>query len=248
MLSWTQRKREVIALPAFCDALKQARLRAGLTQLQVARSLGVTASTYCGYETGKREPDVPKLRRLALLLHLSGDELLCLPHAAPPVSAQELELVRQLRSLDEHGHRVVRLVLDEELSRSRSEKLLDSVPFRVSEQPAAAGLGAYLGAEAFKTVLVRRNALPRGASFGVPVQGDSMEPKYRDGDVLIVSDLTPEPGDVGVFIMEGAGYVKVMGSGELLSLNPAYAPIPMTEGIRSCGKVIGVLNKRDLLL
>ncbi len=233
-------------MPAFCDALKHARLRAGLTQLQVARSLGVTASTYCGYETGKREPDIPKLRRLALLLRLSGDELLGLPHAVSQVAPHEIELLDQLRALDAHGRRLVRLVLSEEADRVRAQDETEGVPFRVSEQPAAAGLGAYLGPEAFRTVLVPRRALPRGASFGVPVCGDSMEPKYRDGDVLIVSDIPPEPGDVGVFIMEGAGYVKVMGNGELLSLNPAYAPIPMSEGIRSCGKVVGVLSASDL--
>ena len=75
-------------MPSFSDRLKTARLRSGLTQLQIARALGVTASTYCGYETGKRQPDVQKLRRLAILLHASGDELLGLPRSAPAVSAK----------------------------------------------------------------------------------------------------------------------------------------------------------------
>lgn len=36
------------------DKLRQARKNAGFTQLQVAKAIGVTESTYCGYETGKR--------------------------------------------------------------------------------------------------------------------------------------------------------------------------------------------------
>ena len=58
---------------SFSSCLKRARLRAGMTQLQLAQSLGITASTYCGYETGKRQPDVNRLRQIAQLLHTSGD-------------------------------------------------------------------------------------------------------------------------------------------------------------------------------
>ena len=227
--------------------LRAARQRAGLTQQQAAAALGVSASAYCGYETGKRQPDLDRLARLCLLFSVPADELLGLP-AAPPVSPAEEEHLARLRSLDAHGRRMVRLVLAEECARmapaAGQGRLL---PFRVSEQPAAAGMGAYLGPEAFRCVLVAEGRLPRGASFGVPVRGDSMEPAYHDRDVLVVSDALPEPGDVGVFIMDGAGYVKVCGRGELLSLNPAYAPIPMTEGIRPCGKVIGVLREDELL-
>ena len=52
----------------FSENLKRARLRVGLTQQQIADTLGITKSTYCGYETGKRQPDIAKLRRLVLLL------------------------------------------------------------------------------------------------------------------------------------------------------------------------------------
>lgn len=234
-------------MTAFADRLRCARDRAGLTQLQLARALGVTASTYCGYETGKRQPDVRKLRRLALLLRVSGDELLGLPRALPAVSEAEQALLSRVRALDAHGRRMLELVLAEELARAEAEPGAGDVLFRISEQPAAAGLGAYLGPDAFRLARVSAGALPRGASFGVPVQGDSMEPKFHDRDILIVSDLPPEPGDVGVFVMDGSGYVKQLGEGELLSLNPAYAPIPMTDSIRACGTVLGVLSPSDIL-
>ena len=38
--------------------------------------MGITKSTYCGYETGKRQPDVAKLKQLARILNTSGDVLL----------------------------------------------------------------------------------------------------------------------------------------------------------------------------
>lgn len=241
----------------FGENLKSARLRAGLTQLQVAEALGITASTYCGYETGKRQPDLSRLRRLSHLLHVSADALLSLPSASPeiqkapvrPVTEAEYEGLELFRSLDAHGRRMVRLVFDEELSRLQAAASCapERVSFRISEQPAAAGLGVYLGPDAFREVSVRRGALPRGARFGVPVSGDSMEPAYHDGDILIVSNALPEPGDVGVFVMDGMGYVKVCGRGELLSLNPAYAPIPVSESVRPCGRVVGVLDPGEIV-
>lgn len=164
-------------------------------------------------------------------------------------SVSEIGIIKKYRALDEHGKEMVDYVLSKEYE--RVESLLDfddieEVPFRISEQPAAAGLGVYLGPESFRTVMVRADALPRKAAFGVQVSGDSMEPKYHDGDILIVSTDKPERGEVGIYTMDGQGYVKVRGNDELLSINPAYAPIPMTEDIICNGKVIGVLDKNDV--
>lgn len=235
----------------FPALLKAARQRQGLTQQEIADALGVSPSAYCGYETGKRQPDLSRLAQLAALLSTSADALLGLPaqEAAPQLTPAEEDVLSRLRALDAHGRRMVRMVLAEEYARMHpaAQEGARLLPFRVSEQPAAAGLGAYLGPEAFRNVSVPADRLPRGASFGVPVCGDSMEPLYHDRDILVVSDALPAPGEVGVFIMDGAGYVKVLGRGELLSLNPAYAPIPMTESVRPCGRVIGVLSEGDLM-
>ena len=170
------------------------------------------------------------------------DEMLRFPS---DISQSEVSIMKKYRALDEHGKELVELVLDKELERVNtqddSEVCFDRTAFRISEQPAAAGNGVYLGPESFYTVMVRTDALPRNAAFGVPVSGDSMEPKYHDGDILIVSTDKPERGEVGIYTMDGQGYVKVRGNNELLSLNPAYDPIPMTEDIICNGKVIGVL-------
>ncbi len=61
---------------SFAEQLKQARTAAGLTQQQISDILGVTNSTYCGYETGKRQPDISKIKQLAEILHVSCDILL----------------------------------------------------------------------------------------------------------------------------------------------------------------------------
>lgn len=60
----------------FPEQLKKARLNMDYTQQQVADLMGITKSTYCGYETGKRQPDVAKIKQLACILNTSGDVLL----------------------------------------------------------------------------------------------------------------------------------------------------------------------------
>lgn len=60
----------------FPEQLKKARIAMGYTQQQVADAMGITDSTYCGYETGKRQPDVHKIKQLAQILNTSGDFLL----------------------------------------------------------------------------------------------------------------------------------------------------------------------------
>ena len=60
----------------FPEQLKMARLRMGYTQQLVADRMGVSKSTYCGYETGKRQPAVEKIKQLAHILQTSGDRLL----------------------------------------------------------------------------------------------------------------------------------------------------------------------------
>lgn len=60
----------------FPEQLKMARLNINYTQQQVADLMGIAKSTYCGYETGKRQPDVEKIKLLARILQTSGDTLL----------------------------------------------------------------------------------------------------------------------------------------------------------------------------
>lgn len=50
--------------PAAGDLLREARLRAGLSQVVLARRAGVTQSVVSAYESGARQPSLTTLRRL----------------------------------------------------------------------------------------------------------------------------------------------------------------------------------------
>jgi len=60
----------------FGENIRLARERAGLTQQQVADRLGITNSTYCGYEIGRRNPNPEKLKELARILNTPSDVIL----------------------------------------------------------------------------------------------------------------------------------------------------------------------------
>lgn len=60
----------------FGENLKSARKSCGYTQQQIADLMKIDKSTYCGYERGKRQPDVQKIKQLSEILGISGDALL----------------------------------------------------------------------------------------------------------------------------------------------------------------------------
>lgn len=60
----------------FPGQLKKARLNMGYTQQQVADLMAIANSTYNGYEAGRREPDITKVKMLANILNTPADILL----------------------------------------------------------------------------------------------------------------------------------------------------------------------------
>ena len=57
-------------------AIRSYRERAGMTQAQMAESLGVSQSAVAMWESGERKPDIFMLKSIALLLKCSTDSLL----------------------------------------------------------------------------------------------------------------------------------------------------------------------------
>jgi phage repressor protein C with HTH and peptisase S24 domain len=74
-----------------------------------------------------------------------------------------------------------------------------------------------------------------------------MEPRYYDGDVLLVEDTSSVGvGELGIFILDGNGYFKRFGGDRLVSINPKYDDILLKNYVEAvcCGRVVGRLKKK----
>lgn len=113
--------------------------------------------------------------------------------------------------------------------------------------PVSAGTGVFLDATTAEEITIPENSRTAGADYAVRISGCSMEPKYHDGDLLLVADCdSVENGELGIFVLDGSGYFKVFGGDRLISLNPDFGDIMLKDfcDITCCGKVIGKLKRK----
>ena len=127
----------------------------------------------------------------------------------------------------------------EEAEAERSPRLLPLYDLAVS-----AGTGQFLDGENYEMVECGIE-VPEGSHFGVRIAGNSMEPRYHDGQTVWVrQQRSLMSGEIGIFLYDGDAYLKKLvaedGQVWLHSLNPAYADILVSPDLplRVLGKVL----------
>lgn len=250
--------------------LKRLREENGLKGNEVVerlKALGIEISvkTLYGYESGRNSTNADMFLALCKIykchnvmeVFSNSDDIL--------FTNREWEMIEKYRFISTHsldGAKIVDMVLDREYSvaeqlkeqRERIEELEQTISHGGSYNSntrfinyyyrlASAGTGQIV----FDTPPTKRIEIPdtketKKAAYAISVDGNSMEPVYHDGDTLLI-EMTEEirPGDIGIFLVDGESYVKKLGNGELISLNPKYENIPLTENSICLGKVLSVL-------
>ena len=218
----------------FGDILARLRRRANLSQRELAQRLAVYGVTVTNqavskWEKGSTQPSAEQF--LALCRALDVENL--------PV---EFGGSRSglLRELNDVGVRKVREYAD--LLRSSGLYSSEPAPEQGRVLPlyslaVSAGTGQFLDGDDFESVIVGAE-VPASADYGVRVAGDSMEPRYRNGQTVWVQyRRTLRSGEIGVFLYDDNAYLKqliVDDSGvRLHSLNPTYSDIC----VRSAGEL-----------
>ena len=113
--------------------------------------------------------------------------------------------------------------------------------------PVSAGVGVFVDSPASEEIMIPDNERTREADFALRISGNSMEPKYRDGDVLLVANSDyVEVGELGIFILDGNGFFKIYGGDRLISMNTMYGDILLKdfENVSCVGRVIGKLKRK----
>jgi phage repressor protein C with HTH and peptisase S24 domain len=114
-------------------------------------------------------------------------------------------------------------------------KITDITPriMRIAIPKASAGTGNLLDDENFEEMEIY-DPVPSKADFGVYIDGDSMEPRLKDGQLVWIERTdTLDPGEIGLFFLDDKTYIKkyvVNPAGTfLVSLNARYKPIEVGE-------------------
>lgn len=227
--------------------LKLARTRKGLKQEELAKLVGKSKNVISNWERGDNKPDADTLFDLCDILDVDANYLLGWEdNQNLSLSIQEQDHIKKYRSLDSLDKKAVDGLLDT-LSNRRSEQ---SKEFIQLEPPllypyyghiASAGTGQFVFDDIPPEMIeVENNHINMQADFAVGVNGDSMEPTYSDGDVLLIKKQhSLNKGDIGIFMIDGEAFVKEYDGDVLKSHNKAYPDILVSENTVCLGKVIG---------
>ncbi len=115
------------------------------------------------------------------------------------------------------------------------------------DMPVSAGVGEFLADSARTDIVIPDDPRTAEADYALRINGDSMEPKYHSGDILLIQTTeSVEEGELGIFVLDGAGFFKKYGGDHLISLNSAYPAIRLKdfEQVSCCGRVVGKLKRK----
>lgn len=252
------------------NKLKALREEQGLSMMEIAKQLNMPYTTYVNYEKGTREPNSEMLIKFSKFFNVTIDYLIgnseqknkifdgnCDERLETNIddeakfTSEEKTHIKKYRTLDEHGKKAVDCILNVEYERVEATRtpvipISNIITLSEFEQPVSAGKGVYLG-DGSQTITreVPNTEETRKADFILRVSGDSMEPKYSDGDRLLIKrQHDVNVGEEGIFILNNEGFVKKRETDRLVSLNPVYEDIFFRDedSIECKGKVIGKIQ------
>lgn len=225
------------------NRLKELREARGWSMKEAAAKVDIPYTTYRNYEKGERSLDSELLIMFADFYDISVDYLIGRDQKVikPP-------LVKKYEALDDVSRQVVDSVIELEMSRSAPQIAPQKV---VPLFPAAAGPGEPVEGNAFEEYETDKDG-----DFAVRISGDSMEPEFSHGDIVMCRRAEPKTGDIVVVMVNGFLLVKQFipgygGQFYLRSLNRARADLDYdylpsgSDTIKLFGVVI---HKRDPLV
>ena len=124
---------------------------------------------------------------------------------------------------------------------AEAEKIYQKITFY--QRQISGGTGEWL-TKGYEYELACLPNIPPLADFALRMRGDSMAPMFSDNDIVLVkTEVVVESGEVGLFCLNGLGYLKMLQGKKLVSYNNKYKPIAIDEYDRFfyAGKVIGKL-------
>lgn len=188
--------------------IAQARNRAGLSLVKFSALLeqyGVSVSSVAinKWELGKTIPSAYQFLAVTQALQMEDS----LSHYVTIKNAPELNEEGMKKVAD---YKADLIASGRYKPQGKASKIIQFVEMPVSNLAVSAGTGEYLEEGNYEMIAFPKSSVPAGADFGVRVSGDSMEPVYHDGQIVWVQQCKNIGiGEVGIFIYDGEGYLKV---------------------------------------
>ena len=235
------------------EVIRSSRLKAGLTQPQLASMIGVQKNYVTHWEAGRARPDLNIVPALCDALGISIPAFFGVAGDQGDLSPDERYLVNGYQKINTRDRLLLKNTLEKMLELSESELWehcrASFIPIMHNYQQAAAGSGVTLdeGTEQYQT-FVRKSANALKADEIVTVNGSSMEPMFHHGqDVYVEHTVELAPGEIGLFVVNGDGFIKEWAEDHLHSLNPQYPDIPLhdDDNFRCVGRILGPVDWKD---
>lgn len=240
----------------FYDNLKYICDKRNVKITPLILECGGTKGVIGGWKKGA-SPNSDIVMKLAVRLNVPADQLLfgkekCSPTIELKADEQELiDIYKNLSTMNkgrlrERAEMLAELevpVANETTNEIEPEE--SRLKINCSTYQVSAGAGFELGeGDEWYEIEVSDTPEARKADFALQIKGNSMEPIYFDGDIVLVKEQpSVDLGQIGIFDIEGNGYIKKFGGDRLISLNAEYDDIVFSDydedRIHCFGKVIG---------
>lgn len=236
---------------SIANNIKNLRQSHKLNQAEFGKIAGVTDKAVSSWENGTKDPRMGHIQKIADYFGICKSDII----EDYPLTADEHRLVDYYRNFNAAGkskllNEATDMSLLEKYKSNNSIQLLDKEPtiqIKHSVYKVSAGPGFPLGEgdDWGEPIEVPDTPQTRKADFAITIDGDSMEPKFHSGDIILVKKQDSiDIGEIGVFRLDKEmGYLKKYGGDRLISLNDDYDDIMLAEYPDSAciGKVIGTV-------
>ena len=212
----------------------------GKSQKSLAKYVGVSDTAIGKW---KNKPQDIKFENVVKASEFLNVSLNYLAYGKEPSIPREYQkLISTYKTLSPDNQKMA-LGLLETMYDVQCRNNIECITIKHSIYKVSAGKGYSLDGEDWEEINVVRTSESEQADFAVTVDGDSMLPDYKDGDIVLVKQQdTIELGQIGIFTMNNnQGFIKESGENCLISHNPEYDDIVPTENdiIECCGLVLG---------
>ena len=233
--------------------VKYYREKLGMEQMALAEMLGVKSNAISNWEHGRTRPDLNQIPKICKALGIGFYELFGIDDPLRTFTAKERAIIADYRYLNDQNKSVFNAVLDTLTERQRAEECPPITKLIKFQKQLAAGfdVSADFDDEGEDIYLYSSEEVD-SADCVFTVSGNSMEPEYYDGDLVLVCRYPGcgklKPGDVGAFMIGNETYIKEYQKDGLHSYNADYDTMHFNsdEHVILIGKVMGIVEEKDL--